>query len=238
MDQDALRLPERRVAPGRGPEQEGADRPERTRFILITHLFERRQRALLRLHADAVGEHDGKNNAERAGDGAPMSDAFVCPSCKSSLAAWSCPACKERYPLLFDQTPLLLRRPARHVAREILQFSTPIRRSRQKIAALDQLKRRQPRPRHASTGSNAHSSSASHCGAHGARPCRHNAPCPRFSTPPTKGRRLHKTTDAVEKNKEINRTWNDTLKGLDESKRRLEEELKKYRRIFFCSAFN
>jgi len=43
---------------------------------------------------------------------------------------------------------------------------------------------------------------------------------------------------AVEKNKEINRTWNDTLKGLDESKRRLEEELKKYRRIFFCSAFN
>ena len=32
---------------------------------------------------------------------------------------------------------------------------------------------------------------------------------------------------AVEKNKEINRTWNDTLKGLDESKRRLEEELKK-----------
>jgi len=37
---------------------------------------------------------------------------------------------------------------------------------------------------------------------------------------------------AVEKNKEINRTWNDTLKGLDESKRRLEEELKKYRRIF------
>ena len=37
---------------------------------------------------------------------------------------------------------------------------------------------------------------------------------------------------AVEKNKEINRTWDDTLKGLDESKRRLEEELKKYRRIF------
>ena len=145
MDQDALRLPERRVAPGRGPEQEGADRPERTRFILITHLFERRRRVLLRLHADAVGEHDGKNNAERAGDGAPMSDAFVCPSCKAPLAAWSCPACGERYPLLFDQTPLLLRGPARHVAREILRFSTPIRRSRQKIAALDQLKRRQPR---------------------------------------------------------------------------------------------
>src|SRR5881409_1539102 len=74
-----------------------------------------------------------------------MIDAFVCPSCKGPLAAWACPACGERYPLLFDEIPLLLRRPARRIAREILQFSTPIRRSRQEIAALDKAKRRQPR---------------------------------------------------------------------------------------------
>src|SRR5438034_11291262 len=99
MDQDALRLPERRVARGRGPEQEGADRPERTRFILITHLFERRRRVLLRLHADAVGEHDGKKNADRAGDGAPMSDALGWPSCKAPPAAWCCPPCGDSSPL-------------------------------------------------------------------------------------------------------------------------------------------
>jgi SAM-dependent methyltransferase len=87
-----------------------------------------------------------KNDAERAGDGAPtLGDAFVCPSCKSPLADWSCRACEERYPLLFDETPLLLRRPARHVAREILQFSTPIRRARREIADLKELKRRHPR---------------------------------------------------------------------------------------------
>jgi SAM-dependent methyltransferase len=114
-----------------GFEQEGAG----YKFVM---------RNSIRMDVGAACKQVREFDSKRAGNGAP-SDAFVCPSCKVRLSAWSCPECGESYPLLFDQMPLLLHKPALHVARAILNFSIPIWRSKETIAALEELKSHKPR---------------------------------------------------------------------------------------------